>query len=206
MGINSHLSDASKAALAWAHVRSRFCLLAVLPALTSLAIPASAWGDIYKWTDEQGRTNISNIPPTKSGKVKIVETVLKETRPGSIPEHAATPTEQALLARIETLERQLQAPQYAPQAPAVPPPAPYGSYYPSTPSLPPPPPNYYDSGYASSYYPGYYPSYNYPVVYYRVMPSYPYRVYPARPFLTRPVFVAPGGGSFHGGGGHRGRR
>ena len=205
MVITSHMSDTSKVAAVFAHFRSPFRLLAVLPAFISLVIPATAWGDIYKWTDEQGRINISNIPPTKSGKVKNVEIVLKEARPTSIPEHMATPTEQALLARIESLERQLRAQQYAAQAPAVPPPMPYGSYYPSTsppPPPPPPPPNYYDSGYGSSGYYSNYPSY-YPSYYY---PSYSYAVYPARTFIGRPVFAAPRGGSFHGGGGHRGRR
>jgi hypothetical protein len=197
--ITSHMSDMSKAAVVFAHFRRPFWLFALLPALVSLVIPATAWGDIFKWTDAQGRTNFSNVPPTKSGNVKNVEILLKETRPTSIPEHVATPTEQALLARIESLERQLQARQYTAQAPAVPPPTPYGSYYPSTPPPPPPsPPNYYNSGYDSSYYPSYYPSYYYP--------SYSYAVYPARTFLTRPIFVAPRGGSFRGGGGHRGRR
>jgi Domain of unknown function (DUF4124) len=190
--ITSHMLDTSKAALVFAHFRSPFWLFALLLALAliSLVVPATAWGDIYKWTDEQGKTNFSNVPPTKPGKVKNVEIVLKEARP-------TPPTEQELLARIESLERQLQARQYAAQAPAVPPPTPYGGYYPSTPP-PPPPPNYYDSGYGSSYYPDYYPSYYYP--------SYSYAVYPARTFIGRRVFAAPRGGSFRGGGGHRGRR
>lgn len=193
MAIASHISGTSKAAVVLTHFHSPFWLFALLPALILLVTPAIAWGDIYKWTDEQGQTNFSNVPPTKSGKVKNVEIVLKEARPTS-------PTEQALLARIESLERQLQVRQYTPQAPAVPPPMPYGGYYPPTPP-PPPPPSYYDSGYGSSYYPSYYPSYYYPV-----MPSYSYAVYPARAFIGRPVFAAPRGGSFHGGGGHRGRR
>jgi hypothetical protein len=188
--ITSHMLDTSKAAVVFAHFRSPFWLFALLLALISLVVPATAWSDIYKWTDEQGKTNFSNVPPTKPGKVKSVEIVLKEARP-------TPPTEQALLARIESLERQLQVRQYTTQAPAVPPPTPYGGYYPPTPP-PPPPPNYYDSGYGSSYYPSYYPSY--------YTPSYSYAAYPARAFIGRPVFAAPRGGSFRGGGGHRGRR
>ena len=209
MVITSHMSDTSKAAVVFSHFRSPFWLFALLPALISLVIPATAWGDIFKWTDEQGRMVVSNVPPTKSGKANNVQLLVEETRPAtkapaSIREHVATPTEQALIAKIESLERQLQAPQYAAQAPTVPPPTPYGGYYPSTPPPPPPSSSYYGSGYYSGYYssyPSYYPSYYYPV-----MPSYSYAVYPARTFISRPVFAAPRGGSYHGGGGHRGRR
>jgi Domain of unknown function (DUF4124) len=196
--ITSHMSDTSTAAIA--HRRSPFCLFALLPALMSLVTPATARGDIFKWTDEQGITNFSNVPPAKSGKVKNIEIVVKETRPAPSPEHAATPTEQALLERIEGLERRLQSRQIATQPPAVSPPTPYGGYYPSTPPPPSPSSSYYDNGNYGSY-PSYYPSYYYPVA-----PSYSYAVYPARTFISRPVFAAPRGGSTHGGGGHRGRR
>lgn len=204
----SHMSDTSNPAAVFAQVRGPFWLFALLPALISLVVPATARGDIFKWTDEQGRTHLSNVPPPESPKVENLELVLKEARPTSVPQHVATPTEQALLARIEALERQLQARQYAPPAAAVPAPTPYGSYYPLTPPPPPPPSIYYGSGYASSY-PGYYassyPSY-YPTYYYPVARSYSYVIYPARTFVSRPVFTAPRGGVSHRGGGHRGRR
>ena len=190
--IASDMWDRSKTAAVFA--RSVFRLLALLPALISLVMPATAWGDIYKWTDEKGRTHYSDAAPPTSGKVKNVELVQKEIK--------RTPTEQALLARIESLERQQQARQYAPQAPAPAPPMPYGGYYPPTPP-PPPPPSYYDSGYDSGYYSSYYPSY-YPSYYYPVARAY--AVYSARAFVARPVFAASRGGSFHGGGGHGGRR
>ena len=194
MVIASHMSDTSRPAAVFA--RSPLRLFALLPLLVSLVIPATARGDIYSWTDEKGGTVYSDSPPPTSGKVKNVAVVQKVVKP--------TPTEQALLARIEALERQQQPPQYAAQAPASPPPMPYGSYYPPA---PPPPANYYDSGYDtgydsgyySSYYPGYYPSNYYPVV-----PAYSYAVYPRRAFISRPVFAAPRGGSFHGGGSFRG--
>ena len=190
--IASHMSGTSKTAAIFS--QSLFWSLALLPALVSLAVPATAWGDIYKWTDEKGGANFSNIPPP-AGKAKNVEIVLKETKPTSIPNHVATPTEQALLARIESLERQLRAQQYAAQPPAVPPPTPYARYYPPTP-LPPPPPSYYDGGSYSSY-PGYYPSYYYPVAFSHV-------VYPARTFVSRPTFAPSRGGFSRGGGGHGG--
>jgi len=202
--ITSYLSNPLKAAVPVIHFRSPLRLFALLPALISLVIPAAAWGDIYKWTDEQGRTVLSNVPPSKTTKARGIELLAKEAgaaakAPGSIPEHVATPTEQALLARIESLERQLQARRYAGQAPAVSPPTTYSDYYP--PSPPPPPPGYYGSGYDSTYTPGYYPSYYGPV-----LPVYSYVVFPARTFVSRPVFAVPQGRSFHRGGGHRGRR
>ena len=178
-------------------MRAPLRLFAYFAALVSFVGPATAWGDIYKWTDEHGRITFSNVPPIKSGKTKNVEIVLKETKPTAIPDHVATPTEQALLKRIESLERQLNTRQIAAQAPPLAPPTPYGSYYPPTPP-PPPPPSYYDSG----YYPAY-PAYS-PIYYYPVASSYV--VYPARTFVTRSVYAAPHGGSFHGGGGHGGRR
>ncbi len=185
------------------HARIPFRWFVLLPAFLSLVIPATAWSDIYKWTDEQGRTNLSNVPPTPSGKVKNVEVALKETK--TSPERAAAANEQALLARIENLERQLQARQYAAPPPGAPAPAPYASYYPPPPPPPSASPSYYDSGYYGNY-PSYYPTYYYPVA-----PAYSYAVYSARSFVGRPAFAAPRvgyahGGFSHGGGGHRGRR
>jgi hypothetical protein len=170
-------------------------LSVLFPVLLLLFVPAIAWADIYKWTDENGTTHFSNTGPDKSAKARNVEVVAKEAKPSAIPDHAATRTEQALLARIESLERQLDARQYAAQAPQAPPPA---AYYPPTT----PPSSYYTGGYDWGY-PGYYPAY-YPF-------ASSYAVYPRRAFAGRPVFVAPRGGSFHGhgsrvGGGHGGRR
>jgi len=184
-----------------APVRARCSLIALLPALILIAAPAIARGDIYKWTDEQGRTNLSNVLPATPGKAKDIELVLKETKPAVIPQHLATPTEQALLSRIENLERELQSRRYSTQAPGTPPPADYRIA--STPSPPPPSPAYYDSGYDGSYISSY-PIYQYPVA-----RSYAYVVYPTRVFVSRPAFVVRHSGGSHfsrGGGGHRGRR
>ncbi len=194
--ITSYASDKPKAAGS-----ARFCarlrLLALLPASISLLIPATALGDIFKWTDEAGRVNISNVPPPASVKAKDVELVLKESKPAPVPQHLATSTEQALLTRIEGLERQLQTRQYAPPAPApaqmAPPPAPYPGYYP-----PPPSSSYYSSGYAGSYT-TYYPRYTYPI-------ASSYVVYPARTYIAQPAFARSGSGHAHTGGAHGGRR
>jgi hypothetical protein len=181
-----------------ARKRGRLCLSLLLPPLLSLAVPATAWADIYKWTDENGGTVFSNVRPAKSARAKDVEVVVQqEAKPVSIPDRAATRTEQALLARIDSLERRLETRQYATLD--APPPVSYSGYYQPTP----PPPSYYDSGYYWNY-PGYSPAYFYPF-------ASSYVVYPRRAFVGRPIHVAPHGGSFHGrgghaGGGHRGRR
>jgi hypothetical protein len=198
LAIVSRLSCVSGIAVAYARLRGQSLLLALLSALTSLAFPAMAGGDIYKWIDEQGRINISNVLPPGAGKTGNVEVVLKEAPAGSFQQTAVTPTEQALLARIESLERQLQSRQYAAQAPAVPPPTPYGAY---APPPPPPPPS---SGYYGSAYSGGYAAYFPARSYYPVASSYV--VYPARTYLPQPVIVVPHGGHARGGSGHRGRR
>ena len=193
MVFTSHVSDASKTAVVSAQRRSPYWSLALLPAFISLFVPATVWGDIYKWTDEKGITNYSDSPPPTSGKVKDVEVVRKDIK--------TTPTEQAMLARIQSLERQLHAPQYAAQTPAARPPMPYGGYSPPMP----PPSDYYDSGYDSSYYPDTYSNY-YPAYYYPVVPAYSYMVLPRRKFFSRPASVVPRSGFVHAGSGHRGRR
>jgi hypothetical protein len=198
LAIVSQISRASEAAVAFAGLHG--LSFAVLPAFLALALPMCAWGDIYKWTDEKGGINYSDSPPPKSAKTTNVEVVERESKP--------TPTEQALLARVQNLERQLQAPLNRAPAVAVEPPMPYGDYAPSMPPPPnyyePPPSNYYDSGYGTGYdssyagsYPGYVPAYAYPAV-----PVYSYVVFPGRTHLARPAFVAPRGGFVHAGGGH----
>ncbi|HZM43186.1 MAG TPA: DUF4124 domain-containing protein [Burkholderiales bacterium] len=172
--------------------RSRSRLSVLLSVLLSLALPAAAWADIYKWTDENGGTHFSNVRPDKSAKAKDIEVVIREAKPASSQDSPATRTEQALLARVESLERQLEARQYAAQAPEAPPPVAYSGYYPPAP----PPSSYYTGGYDWTY-PGYYPAYYYPF-------ASSYVVYPRRAFVRRPVVVAPHGRSFHGHGGHVG--
>jgi hypothetical protein len=92
-----------------------------------------------------------------------------------------------LLDKLDRLERQLVAQQYAQQSQAVPPASYYGSYN----APPPPPPGYYGSDYAS-----YYPS----------LISYPYAFFPARTIVGRSRFAFGRSGVVHGGFVHRGRR
>jgi hypothetical protein len=183
--------------------RCTFRLFALIPVLLSFVASAPVWADIYKWTDENGSTNFSNVPPPPGGKQKKVAIVAKESPSSApIPEHVATPTEQALLARIKEVERQLQA---AKTAAATPPPAPrpqVSAGY--SPTIQPPPvysapaADYYGDTYDSGYYPGYVPAY-----YYAAVPAY--ALYPRRVYYGRPVFAGAHGGSFRSGG-HGGRR
>jgi hypothetical protein len=141
-------------------------------------IPLGASATIYQWTDEQGNAVLGNQVPATARNVRVV-----------IDDSAPTPatSNAALEARIAQLERQLQAQQYAPPAPAAyPAPAPY-------PAAPPPmPPDYY--GYGASYYPAMYPppyypyGYGYPLGVVRV--GRPVRGFVhARHFASRPMVM-----------------
>jgi len=141
--------------------------------LLSLLVPTIAAADIYKWTDERGGTVISNIRPANSQKLANFELLEKETKP------AATRTEQALLDRIDSLERRLQAQSYSPQAATAPPANYCAGYYPMEPPAPPPPPGNY-----SGYSPAYYPSYPYD----SWAPSFPYAYPGGIFFVNRPNF------------------
>ncbi len=144
--------------------------------LLALFIPPVC-ADIYRWTDENGSTVLSDTPPPEPAKAKNFKTVLKGTTPAA-PVVAATngPTlaEQELRLRLERLERELQARQYAAPAP-----------------LPPPPPT-------DIYYRSAYPNYYYPV-------RGPYVAYPATPYVTSAAFAHARSRATHVGGGHRGR-
>ena len=172
---------------------------AALVLFISFVIPVTARADIYKWTDAEGRTFFSSVAPTPADKAKNVQLLVKENAPSAAAPaqgHAATPTERALLGRIESLERQLRTQSYP--APMAPPTTPYGTYY--APPPPPAPAGYYAGDYG---YPPYYPNNYYPA-HYHASP-----IYPVRAFVSRPVFAASRGGSFHRGGGggrHGGRR
>lgn len=162
-------------------------VLALLPICITLLAPATVLGDIYKWTDERGNTVVSNLQPVNPSTVSGMELVATVSKPATQYPVARSPqartrTEQALEARIENLERQLQAQQYA-QQPQVDQQSSYsGGDYPT--SAPPPPDPNYNSGYDPGYDPGYYPSYYNPWP-----PSYSFIVAPARPFVRRAVFV-----------------
>ena len=184
MALASHL-PASRIVDAWlARIFGVSRVLALVPISVALLAPATARGDIYKWTDERGNMVISNVQPVKSSSVSDVELLATSTRPTTQsplapPPQAATPTEQALEARIENLERQLQSQQQYAQQPQVDPQSSYsGGYY------PPPPDSGYYSGYNTGDYPDYYPSYYYPWP-----SSYTFIVTPAKRFAHRPVFV-----------------
>jgi hypothetical protein len=205
--IASHLSVTPTAEKLAAQLGGSFWSFALLT--VSLSIPVAAWADIYKWTDANGGIVFSDVLPPQSEKVKNFEVVSKLARPGTSAQ-AVAPKEQALLSRIENLERELQARQYAPPPPDAAPPPEYGGYSPPASQPPPPATSYYDSGYYGGYYPSYYPSYGYSIVtpYSYAIPARSYISRPAfavgRPAISvsRPAFAAPRIGSFSGGGGH----
>jgi hypothetical protein len=143
-----------------APIRS-LCL--AVPFFVALLAPTVAWGDIYKWTDERGNTVISNVRPTNLARVTNFEVTVEEMKGTAV----ATPTERMLLDKLDKLERQLLAQQYAQQVAVAPPVSPYASY---NPALQPPPP------------PGYYSAYSPPL-------SYPYPFFPATTIVTRPRFA-----------------
>jgi uncharacterized protein DUF4124 len=140
----------------------RLCF--AVPFFVALLAPTIAWGDIYKWTDERGNTVISNVRPTHLARVTNFEVTVEEMKGTAV----ATPTERMLLDKLDRLERQLLAQQYAQQVAVAPPVSAYGSY---NPALPPPPPP-----------PGYYSAYS-------SLLSYPYAFYPATTIVTRPRFA-----------------
>jgi hypothetical protein len=179
---------AEKADMLLAHI-CRFAGLLALPALVSLFAPVTAWCDIYKWTDAEGKIVISDTPPSEPNKVRNFTLVLKEKEravqtPAPPAQRVATRTEQVLLDRVESLERQLKAQQSPPPAQ----PAPPAADYQVNSSAPPPPPSDYYSSYDAGYY-------------YVRPPLYPYVVYRAvsrpRPVHHTHSGAFRGGGSVH---------
>jgi hypothetical protein len=177
-----------------ANTRTLTSLLALLSACLSFFLPATAWSDIYKWTDEQGNLVISNASPANPKQVTGMELLAKETKPVNqspvpVSRSVVTPTEQMLLEKVDRLERQLQAQRDPPQeqraAPVI--------YNASNYQMQPPPP--------PSYYPSDYPSYYYPYV-----APYSYVVFPVRTFSSRSSFSSSHNGSFRNGSFRHGRR
>ena len=184
--IMSFLPAAEKASMLLAPI-CRLAWLLAPPALLAFLAPASAWCDVYKWTDERGNTVISNIRPADPSKMRNFELVLKERAVQTPPppsQQLPTPAEQLLSERIASLERQLRARQYPPQ---VPPATDYGNYSP-----PPSPPGYYSSYDPNYYYPG--------------APLYSYAAYPIRTIVGRPRPVYTHTSAMRGGSIHRVRR
>jgi hypothetical protein len=149
---------------------------------TGMLLPGTALADIYKWADARGVIVLSNVPPDDPRQVTNLEVMAKETQrtyrtPAVAPRHEATPGEQMILDRLESLERQVrEQQQMATPAPAPPSalPAYSGAYY-ATPALPPP-------SYATypPYYDGYSPYYGYAVPNLSVYPGFGSVVLPHR--------------------------
>jgi hypothetical protein len=109
-------------------VRSRLglCMLgAAMAAIAAAAFSPAAKADIYRWTDKEGNVNFSDVAPTREQQVKDVVVV---TRSSKTPQPTG-PSQQELLARVQSLEQQLQSQQYIAATQAAAPPA--VAYYPT---------------------------------------------------------------------------
>jgi Domain of unknown function (DUF4124) len=149
-------------------------------AAAAFAAPFAARADIYKWIDEKGVVNYTNIK--RPAGVKNVER-FEEERISTVPaavssEQIAGRREVELHARVERLERELEAQQA---------PTPIGGGY-----------DPYYAGYASSPFPMFdYPLYGYPAF----GPSGVFvggghfRRFPNRPVIVKPVPGSTIGGS-----------
>ena len=129
----------------------------LLTAFVLILAPAGALADVYKWTDERGVVVLSSVPPEDTSVAKNVEVVAKEkwatTKKTAAVEYQTPTSEEVLLDRIESLERQLRAQQqYSREAAVAPITYPQGYY--TTP--PPPPVSYYPDPYYPPYSPGVY--------------------------------------------------
>ncbi len=176
MALASQLPYSKYADAQPAHRRSGFPLLALLPLIAAALIPASARADLYQWTDEEGRTVISDMLPVDPGKVSGMKLLARASKavaaqPATISPPAADAKQRELEARVAELERQLQEQQSAPPPPAQA--SDGGGYYPAPPA---PEPSNYVTEYKTVYY---------PVPYYVSPPTYSVIV-PAKPLLHRP--------------------
>jgi hypothetical protein len=163
-------------------------IMRIFLAIFVLALASqAAFADVYRWTDANGTTVFSSTPPEEGSGARNVVIVAKERvrviRGTKETVESYTPSnQQILVSRVESLERQVQAQQYAqaaiPQYQAA-----YSTGYYSTPA-----PSYYYTdpydGYYDGYYGGYYDPYYSP--YYGGYYSYPYAFYPSGSVFVRP--------------------
>ena len=179
-------------------VRGRIGLGLFAAGVMTMAGTSVVWADIYRWTDKDGNVNYSDVAPPKEQYIKDVVVVTRSSRS---PAQPAAPTQQELLARIQSLEQQMQA-QRNSAPPVVSPPPSHAAYY--EPPAPPPvayyqsppvqPVTYYDAGYDSRDY----DRTVYPPYVYSGVPVYVISFVRAR--ATRPAFAPRPSdrGSFHG--------
>ena len=144
---------------------------------TALSFCSVAVADIYKWTDAQGATVISNVAPQDGRAAQHIEVIAREPKGAKSSAPAETQiaaTERRLLERIENLERELRAERSTRAVPYDTP------SYTSFATRPPVYPDAYPPSHPSYYS---YPSYAYPHAYSYVYPSAAYVV---RPRAHRP--------------------
>ena len=115
-------------------MRAGRCLVGIL-ATATLAAPPLACADVYRWVDEKGVINLSNIPPKNA---KIVQRFESPVNPAPAVQRdpPVRSREAELEARIERLERELEEARRA-SAMSVPAPPPVYEpvyYYPPVPA------------------------------------------------------------------------
>jgi hypothetical protein len=171
-----------------------------LACVISLGLSPVAWADIYRWTDKDGNLHYSDTAPPTELNIKDVVVVTK-SKPQVQP---SGPSQQELLARIQSLEQQLQAqqntapPPVVAMAPSYAPPAPQPVQY-----LAPPvqPVIHYDAGYNAGVHDSFY---NAPLLT-SAVPVFVISATRMHPTRFGSAHRTPGRGSFHGGRGGGGR-
>jgi hypothetical protein len=166
-------------------------LVAPLACAFALLAPLAAEAELYRWVDDRGVVNYSNIRPEGVQKVaQLAEDSRVSTVPGVSADEAARLRQRELEARIERLERALdeaRARGAAAVAPAVYPYPAYDPWYAAYPAAYPA----YATVFYGAYYPAYFRGYGYrfagrPILPPRAHPVGPPRVHP----VGRPAPVA----------------
>jgi hypothetical protein len=165
-------------------------LVAPLACTFALLAPLAAAAELYRWVDDRGVVNYSNIRPEGVKKVaQLEEDSRVSTVPGVSADEAARLRQRELEARIERLERELyeaRARSAAAVAPAVYPYPAYDPWYAAYPAYAYPA---YSTVFYGAYTPGYFRGHRF-----AGRPFFPPRVHPVGPprvhAVGRPAPVA----------------
>jgi hypothetical protein len=152
-------------------------LVAPLACTFALLAPLAAEAELYRWVDDRGVVNYSNIRPEGVKKVAQLEKDSRVTTvPGVSADEAARLRQRELEARIERLERELdEARARSAVAPAAYPYPAYDPWYAAYPAYAYPA---YSAVFYGAYYPAYFRGYGYR---FAGRPAFPPRVHPVGP-------------------------
>ena len=162
-------------------------LVAPLACTFALLAPPAAEAELYRWVDDRGVVNYSNIRPEGVKKVaQLEEDSRVSTVPGVSADEAARLRQRELEARIEQLEQALydaRARSAVAVAPAVYPYPAYDPWYAAYPAAYP--------AYATVLYGGYAPAFRGYGYRFAPRPVFPPRVHPVFPPRVHPVVGRP---------------